>query len=58
MLIALHVPMKMVALPTGKQKCIHGPAVYVSSKVDCVCEVPSRLPSECELVPLYRDHYL
>ncbi len=46
-LMSLRVPfMKMVALPTGKQKCIHGPAVNVPSKVD------PRLPSECELVPL------
>ncbi len=52
-LIALCVPfMKMVALPTGKQKCIHGPAVNVPSKVDTVCEILPRLPSECELVPL------
>ena len=65
-LIALRVSfMKMVALPTGKQKCIHGPAVNVPSKVHCVCEVLPRLPSECELVPLklkrklsYKGHYL
>ena len=62
----LRVPfMKMVALPTGKQKCIHGPAVNVPSKVDTVCEILPRLPSECELVPLklkrklsYKGHYL
>ncbi len=49
-LISLRVPfMKMVALPTGKQKCIHGPAVNVPSKV---VRVHPRLPSECELVPL------
>ena len=29
-LISLRVPfMKMVALPTGKQRCIHGPAINV-----------------------------
>ncbi len=64
-LIALRVPfMIMVALPTGKQKCIHGP-VNVPSKVDTVCEILPRLPSECELVPLklkrklsYKGHYL
>ncbi len=57
--------MKMVGLPTGKQKCIHGPAVNVPSKVDTVCEILPRLPSECELVPLklkrklsYKGHYL
>ncbi len=56
-LIALCVPfMKLVALPTGKQKCIHGPAVNVPSKV-----LP-RLPSECQLVLKrklsYKGHYL
>ncbi len=65
-LIALRVPfMKMVALQTGKQKCIRGPAVNVPSKVDTVCEILPRLLSECELVPLklkrklsYKGHYL
>ena len=39
-LICLRVPfMKMVALPTGKQRSIHGPAVNVPSKVDTICEV-------------------
>ena len=35
-LICLRVPfMKMVALPSGKQRSIHGPAVNVPSKVMC-----------------------
>ena len=39
-LISLRVPfMKMVALPSGKQRCIHGPAVNVPSKVDTVSVV-------------------
>ena len=39
-LISLRVPfMKMVALPSGKQRYIHGPAVNVPSKVDNVCIV-------------------
>ena len=62
-LICLRVPfMKMVALPSGKQRSIHGPAVNVPSKVDTIC---SRLPSQSELVPLklkrklaYRGHYM
>ena len=46
-LISLRVPfMKMVALPSGKQRCIHGPAVNVPSKIDCVCTMLPRLPSE------------
>ena len=57
--------MKMVALPTGKQRSIHGPAVNVPSKVDTICEVLPRLPSQTEMVPLklkrkvaYRGHYM
>ena len=34
-LISLRIPfMKMVALPSGKQRCIHGPAVNVPTKLD------------------------
>ena len=37
-LISLRIPfMKMVALPSGKQRSIHGPAVNVPSMVDNVC---------------------
>ena len=57
--------MKMVALPSGKQRSIHGPAVNVPSKVDNICNVLPRLPSQTELVPLklkrkvaYRGHYM
>ena len=65
-LICRHVPfMKMVALPSGKQRCIHGPAVNVPSKVDTIVDILPRLPSQSELVPLklkrkieYRGHYL
>ena len=65
-LISLRVPfMKMVALPSGKHHCIHGPAVNVPSKLDSVCELLPRLPSETELVPLklkrklsYKGHYM
>ena len=55
----------MVALPSGKQRCIHGPAVNVPSKLDSVCTVLPRLPSQSELIPLklkrklaYKGHYL
>jgi len=42
-LVSLHVPfMNIVALPTGKQHCIHGPAVNVPSKLDSICTM---LPS-------------
>ena len=42
----------MVALPTGKHCSIHDPAVNVPSKVDTICAVLPRLPSQSELVPL------
>ena len=46
-LISLHVPfMKKVALPCGKQKSIHGPAVDVPTKIDNVCTVLPHLPSQ------------
>ena len=65
-LISLRVPfMKMVALPSCKQRSIHGPAVNVPSKVDTICDVLLRLPSQSELVPLklkrkvaYQGHYM
>ena len=65
-LISLRVPfMKMVALPSGKQRSIHGPAVNVPAKVDTISEVLPRLPSQSELVPLklkrkvaYKGHYM
>ena len=57
--------MKMVALPSGKQRSIHGPAVNVPSKVHTICDVLPRLPSQSELVPLklkrkvaHRGHYM
>lgn len=62
--------MKMVALPSGKQRSIHGPAVNgpavnVPSKVDTICNVLPRLPSQTDLIPLklkrkvaYRGHYM
>lgn len=57
--------MKMVALPSGKQRCIHGPAVNVPSKLDNVCTALPRLPSQSELIHLkfkrklaYKGHYM
>ena len=65
-LICLRVPfMKLVALPTGKQRCIHGPAVNVPSKLDSICNLLPRMPSQTELVPLkfkrklrFKGHYM
>ena len=50
-LISLRIPfMKLVALPAGKQRKIVIPAVNVPSKLDRICSVLPRLPSEAELV--------
>ena len=65
-LISLRIPfMKLLALPSGKQRCIHGPAVNVPSKVDNVCTLLPRLTTEAELIPLklkrklrYKGHYM
>ena len=52
-LISLCVPfMKMVALPSGKQRCIHGPAVNVPSTLGSICPMLPRLPSQSELIAL------
>ena len=57
--------LKMVALPSGKQSCVHGPAVNVPSKLDNVCTLLPRLPGQTDLVPLklkrklgYKKHYM
>ena len=57
--------MKMVALPSGKQRSIHGPAVNVPSKLDSLCTMLHRLPTQSELIALklkhklkYKGHYM
>ena len=57
--------MKMVALPRGKQRAIHGPAVNVPTSLAPLCTLLPRLPSQVQLVPLklkrrlsYRGHYM
>ena len=65
-LVSLRVPfMKMVALPSGKQRSIQGPAVNVPSKLDSLCTMLPRLPTETELLALklkrklnYKGHYM
>ena len=55
-LISLRIPfLKMVALPSGKQSCVHGPAVNVPSKLDNVCTLLPRLPGQTDLVLLTLD---
>ena len=65
-LISLRIPfMKLLALPSGKQRSIHGPAVNVPSKIDNICTLLPRLTTEAELIPLklkrklrYKGHYM
>ena len=65
-LISLRIPfMKMMALPCGKQKAIHGPAVNVPTDFHPVCDLLPRLPSQAQIVPMklkrrlcYKGHYM
>ena len=57
--------MKMVALPSGKQHSIHGPAVNVPTDLSSVCSLLPRLPSHTQMVPMklkrklsYKGHYM
>ena len=64
--ISLRIPfMKMVALPCGKQRAIHGPAVNVPTDLTPVCTLLPRLPSQMQMVPVklkrklcYKGHYM
>ena len=65
-LICLRIPfMKMVALPCGKQRAIHGPAVNVPTDLTSVCTLLPRLPSQIQMIPMklkrklcYKGHYM
>ena len=65
-MISLRIPfMKLLALPSGKQCCIHGPAVNVPLKLDSVCTLLPRLPNEASMIPLklkqkihFKGHYM
>ena len=65
-LLSRRIPfMKIVALPHGKQKAIHGPAVNIPTKLDAICNLLPRLPHEAELLPMklkrklcYKSHYM
>ena len=64
--ISLRIPyMKMVALPCGKQRTVHGPAVNVPTDLTPVCTLLPRLPSQMQMVPMklkrklcYKGHYM
>ena len=65
-MISQRIPfVKMIALPSGRQHGIHGPAVNVPAKLDFICTQLPRLPSETQLVPMklkrrlkYKSHYM
>ena len=65
-LLSRRIPfMKIVALPKGKQRAIHGPAVNVPTQLDTICNLLPRLPNECEIIPMklkrrlcYKSHYM
>lgn len=65
-LISQRIPfMKLVGLPKGGQKKIHGSAVNVPSKLQPVISLLPRLPNTAEVVPLklkrklsYKGHYM
>ena len=52
-LICLRIPfMKMVALPCGKQRAIHGPTVNVPTDLTPVRTLLPRLPLQAQMVPI------
>ena len=65
-LISQRIPfMKMVSPPKGKQKAIHGPAINIPTKLDDVCTLLPRMPSDAHILPMklkrklvYKGHYL
>ncbi|XP_035687700.1 uncharacterized protein LOC118423592 [Branchiostoma floridae] len=65
-LISQRIPfMKLVGLPKGGQKSIHGSAVNVPSKLQSVMSLLPRLPATAEVVPLklkrkliYKGHHM
>ena len=65
-LVSLRIPfMKMVALPCGKQRAIHGPAVNVPTDLKPIRTLLPRLPSQVQVVPMklkrklcYKGHFM
>ena len=52
-LISLQISFtEMVALPCGKQRAIHGPAVNAPTDLTPVCTLLPRLPSQTQVVPM------
>ena len=65
-LLSQRIPfMKLVGLPRGGQKAIHGNAVNVPSRLQPVVSLLPRLPDSAEVIPLklkrklcYKGHYM
>ena len=65
-LIRQRIPfMKMVALPSGRHHCVHGPAVNIPTNLDPVCSLLPRLPSQTQILSMklkrklcYRRYYM
>ncbi|XP_066268348.1 uncharacterized protein [Branchiostoma lanceolatum] len=65
-LISQRIPfMKLVGLPKGQQRAIHGPAVNVPAKLENVCSLLPRLPGNAQVLPMklkrkliYTGHYM
>ena len=52
-LIAQRIPfIKMISLPKGKQRAVHGPAVNIPASLEPVCDLLPRLPTSAHLIPL------
>ncbi|XP_019628628.1 PREDICTED: uncharacterized protein LOC109473188 [Branchiostoma belcheri] len=65
-LISQRIPfMKLVGLPKGQQRAIHGPAINVPAKLENVCSLLPRLPGNAQVLPMklkrrliYTGHYM
>ena len=52
-LLAKRIPfMRIISLPKGKQKAIHGPAVNIPASLDPVCTLLPRLPESAHIIAL------
>ena len=52
-LISLRIPfMRLISLPKGKQKSIHGPAVNIPASLTPINTLLPRLPKQAHLIPL------
>jgi len=65
-LLATRIPfMKLINLPRGRQRSLHGPFVNVPAKFDHVCSLPPRIPETAGLIRVklkrqlkYNGHFM